>query len=75
MNYYCCVYLFIQLEQEIDIILEKRDVLKTAQQDLSSTWVPAILQYGASCTGKTAAAIPQAKKDCEGTYISRISLW
>ena len=60
----------IQLEQEIDLILEKRDVFKSALQDWTSSWVPAIIQYGESAqTGKTAAVVVQAKKDYEGTYL------
>jgi len=48
--------------------LEKTNVFKSAQQEWTNTWVPAILQYADSCSGKIAAAILQARKDYDGTY-------
>ena len=52
----------------MDLILEKKDVFKSALHDWTTTWVPAILEYGSSCTGKTSAAVLQAKKDYEGAF-------
>ena len=63
----------LQLEQELDMILDKKDVLKSAQQHWT-VWVQAILQYADSCTGKLATAVQQAKSDYEGVCTSIIIL-
>lgn len=35
----------IKVEQEVDTILKKRDVVKAATEDWKSKWAPAILAY------------------------------
>jgi len=55
--------------QEIDLILEKQDVLQSAMSDWKAKWVPAILQYAHECTGKVATIFLQAEKAYEGKLI------
>ena len=63
------IYIYTQLEQEMDLILEKKDVSKSALQQWTTVWVPSILQYAETCTGKkVASAITQAKTDYEGVH-------
>ena len=52
----------------MDLILEKKDVSKSSLQQWTTVWVPSILQYAESCTGKVASAITQAKTDYEGVH-------
>ena len=47
------------------MILEKRDVFKLAMLEWRK-WVPGILQYAESCTGKVAAAVLQAQREYAG---------
>jgi hypothetical protein len=42
----------MKLEQEVDIILKKRDVIKAATEDWKSKWTPAILAYVKTLKGK-----------------------
>ena len=65
----CSQFLYARfLEQEMDMMHNKREVLKRAQQEWSSLWVPAILQYAESCSGKLATVLHKAMVDCEGVY-------
>ena len=63
-----CTLSFIQLEQEIDLILAKKDVAKTAAKDWQTKWTPAILQHSATLTGKQGAMYKQNQKACQGGY-------
>ena len=51
---------FLQLEQEMSMILEGKDVVKTAGCQWSLKWVPAILGYARSL--KTKAAVSTLKE-------------
>ena len=44
MYSYCA--LIFQIQQDIDLVLTKRDTFKLALADWQTKWVPAILQYG-----------------------------
>ena len=63
---YC---LTLQLEQEIDLILEKKGILSAAEQDWSTKWVPAILEYSSTFAGKKATVLSEARKAYEGDYL------
>ena len=58
----------MQLEQEIDMILEKNGVFSSALQDWSNKWAPIILQYSSSLSGKKSMLASQIRTDCEGIY-------
>ena len=61
--------IFMQLEQEIDMILEKNGVFSSALQDWSNKWAPIILEYSSSLSGKKSMLASQIRTDCEGIYI------
>lgn len=49
------------------MILEKQNVMKTAENIWSTKIAPAILQYGSSCSkGKTAMAVHEAREEFDG---------
>lgn len=49
------------------MILEKQNVMKTAENIWSTKIAPAILQYGSSCSkGKTAVAVQEAREEFDG---------
>jgi hypothetical protein len=56
----------MQLEQEIDMILEKNGVFSSALQDWTNKWAPIILEYSSSLSGKKSMLASQIRKDCEG---------
>lgn len=47
----------MQLEQEIDLIRGCTGVYMQAFDDWTTKWVPAILEYGYTFTGKTAVIV------------------
>ena len=55
-----------QLEQEIDIILEKTGVIEDGLRDWTSKWAPIILEYSTTLSGKKATMASQVRKECEG---------
>ena len=60
-----------QMENEVDLVLEKKDVLKRAVTDWEDKWVPAIAAYSDSCTGKVTREVVSLVKhlySTEGTY-------
>ena len=59
----------VQLELEIDMILEKTGVISEALQNWSSKWVPVILEYASSLSGRKAAMVADIRKNCEGTFV------
>lgn len=56
----------MQLEQEIDLILAKKDVAKTSAKDWQTKWTPAILQHSATLVGKQGAIFKHNQKACQG---------
>ena len=58
--------LYVQLEQEFDLILGRKDVVITAMHDWTYKWVPAILERADTLTGKAATLVLGAKKKYEG---------
>ena len=50
------VIIIMQLDQEIDLILDKKDVIQ-AIEDWCSKWVPAVLEYGYTLAGKKAQLV------------------
>ena len=50
----------------MDLILEKKGVFRDALQDWNLKWVPAILEYASSLTGKKKELVLQAEKENEG---------
>lgn len=51
----------IQIEQQIGLILGRRDVVKGAVQEWTNKWVPAIIQLNESLTGKQGAMYKQSQ--------------
>ena len=54
----------MKLEQEVDTILKKRDVIKAATEDWKSKWTPAILTYVTTLKSKaikTALTVLESK--------------
>ena len=46
----------------MDLILEKAGVLSSALSSWDNKWVPAIIQYSRTCTGKKAKVISDLAK-------------
>lgn len=46
--------MYTQLEQEMDLILDKRDSVKIAGREWDAKWTPAIQSYAASLSSKSA---------------------
>ena len=63
-----------QLEQEIDLILDKHGVFTAAVKNWSAKWVPAILEYGGTLSGKKGALVSKARKAYYGNSINVISV-
>ena len=64
------IHLFptLQLEQEIDLILEKMGVFDKALQEWTNKWVPAIFAYSTNLSGKKASLYLQIRKECVGKF-------
>lgn len=62
--------LCVQLEQEIDLILEKRGVYASATDSWISKWIPAIKEYATTLSGKMAVPVSETKKDFEGGCVT-----
>ena len=58
--------MFLQLEQEIDLILDRKGVFASALQSWSSKWVPAIKEYASTLSGKKAELVAEAQRECQG---------
>ena len=57
------------------MILEKQNVMKTAQNKWSTKIVPAILQYGDSRSkGKAATTAREARAEFEGMYVLKFDI-
>ena len=56
----------MQLEQEFDLILGRKDVVTTAMHNWTYKWVPAILERAGTLSGKAATLLLGAKKKYEG---------
>ena len=51
------------------MILEKQNVMKTAQTIWTTKIVPTILEYGDSCSkGKAAIAVRESRAEFEGSF-------
>lgn len=59
-------YFIMQLEQEVDLILNGKNLMSTAVSDWTDKWVPAILKYGDTLTGKKATMLHDIQKKYEG---------
>ena len=58
------------------MIFEVKGSCKTAQDEWTRKWVPAILKYANSTAGKKVAAfIKEAEKDFIGVYMNVIFKW
>ena len=57
-----------KLEQEMDMILEKKDVMQAALQVWNEKIIPAVLEYGEGSSGKVATLFTQAQSDYEGIF-------
>ena len=68
------MYPYIKLEQEIDLVLEKNGAFNAALQDWTNKWVPIILEYSSSLSGKKATLATQIRKDSEGVFFYAISI-
>ena len=47
-----CYLSYVQLEQEVDCILKKRDVVKSASEDWKGKWAQAIISYALTLKSK-----------------------
>ena len=56
-----------QVEQEMDMILEKKDVMQSALKVWNEKVIPAVLEYGDQSTGKASTLYIQTQSDFEGT--------
>ena len=56
----------MQLEQEIDLILGRKDIVKTAMHDWTYKWVPAILERAGTLKGKATTLMLETQKKYEG---------
>ena len=45
-------FFYTQIEQEVDLILQKKDVVKNASQDWRLKWIPGILKKCDQLSGK-----------------------
>ena len=54
------------MEQEIDLVLEKKGVFASALLSWGTKWVPAIKEYASTLSGKKAELVSEAQKACEG---------
>ena len=62
-------YIFVtllQVEQEIDFVLGKKDVVKAGTAAWVTKWVPAILQHSDTLTGKLGTIYKQNQMACHG---------
>lgn len=48
-------YILLQIEQEIGLILGRKDVIKGAIQEWTNKWAPAIIKLSETLTGKQGA--------------------
>lgn len=56
----------MQLEQEINLIIERTDMFNMAVNNWNTKWVPAILEYSYTLTGKKATMVLSVQKQYEG---------
>ena len=56
----------MQLEQEIDLILEKKGVFASALHSWSTKYIPAIKEYASTLVGRKGELVAEAQKSCEG---------
>ena len=56
-------FVFLQLELEFDLILQKKDAVSKAITDWRVKWVPAICSFAQSQTSKAVKAILANEKD------------
>ena len=60
----------LQLEQEICLIVERTDMFTRAVNDWNTKWVPAILQYSLTLSGKKATTVLSVQKQFEGEQLN-----
>lgn len=65
-TYLLHIIVVFQLSQEVELVLNKKEVFKSAQQHWSAL-VPAILEYGERQRGKTHVLYDEKKKMFQGT--------
>ena len=67
---YLAIYTYLlQVEQEIDLVLGKKGIVKAGAIAWMTKWTPAILQHSDTLTGKLGAIFKQNQMACHGTYM------
>ena len=56
----------LQLEQEIDLILEKKGAFASALHSWSTKYIPAIKEYASTLVGKKGELVAEVQKTCGG---------
>lgn len=64
----CLTQSCIKLEQDINLILENNSTFNAALQDWTNKWVPIILEYSMSLSGRKATLATEIRKDSEGVF-------
>ena len=65
-EYYFSLCYSLQVDQEIDLVLGKKDVITTATSDWEMKWTPAVLEHSDNLTGKLGAIFKQNQMACQG---------
>lgn len=60
---------FLQIEQEIGLILGRKDVVKGAVHEWTTKWVPAIIQLSETLTRKQGTVYKQSQMASHGKVI------
>ena len=66
-------YHTLQLDQEMDLILDEKDMVKTAVSSWRTKWAPAVLSYAGGLTSKSAKTIlKEAQTMFEGIKVYNV---
>ena len=66
---YIRIHMHLQIIEEMDLILSKKNVCKTAARDWAVKWTPAILRLSKTLRGKQAEVFKRNTENCEGDYV------
>ena len=58
----------LQIEQEIDLVLGKKDVMKVCSGDWIRKWTPAILHHSDTLTGKAGVVYKHNQMSIQGMW-------
>lgn len=63
---YAIYFSHMQIAEEMDLVLSKKNVCKMAARDWAVKWTPAILQLSKTLKGKQADLYKLNQQQCEG---------